>query len=110
MTFHIEPFQADQVDEILAISQRAWTPVFKDDVTYDIVRSPEPAKEDGYWLVNAQVGLASGTDSWDIRIWARNLLDEEYRSQVLTSTVGFGETWGMPRTYGMTLSYVFTQN
>ena len=28
MTFHIEPFQADQVDEILAISQRAWTPVF----------------------------------------------------------------------------------
>ena len=78
---------------------------YKGDVTYDIVRQPGEVIEDGYWLINARVGLVSNNETWSAYLWVRNLADEEYRAQVLTSTVGFGESWGLPRTYGLTLEY-----
>ena len=78
---------------------------YKGDVIYDIVRQPSEAIEDGYWLVNARIGLVSSDETWGAHLWVRNLADNEYRTQVLTSTVGFGESWGLPRTYGITLEY-----
>ncbi len=78
---------------------------YKDDVTYDIVRSPSAAEEEGYWLLNLRLGAVTG--GWGLYVWAKNLTDESYRTQVLISTVGHGETWGFPRTYGVTVDYAF---
>ena len=77
----------------------------KGEVIYDIVRQPAQAIEKGRWLVNLRVGLISPDDTLSAYLWARNLGHEKYRTQVLTSTVGFGESWGLPRTYGITLEY-----
>ena len=80
---------------------------YKDEVAYDVVRAPQETIEDGYWLMNMRGGIASenADHRWELYFWCENLFDEEYRSQVLTSTVGWGETWGMPRTYGVGISY-----
>ena len=80
---------------------------YKDEVAYDIVRAPRETIEDGYWLANLRLALRGSAEGegWEVALWARNLFDEEYRAQVLTSTVGWGETWGMPRTYGVNLSW-----
>ncbi len=80
---------------------------YKDEVAYDIVRAPRETIEDGYWLANLRLALrpSGEREGWQLSLWGRNLFDEEYRAQVLTSTVGWGETWGMPRTYGVNLSY-----
>ncbi len=80
---------------------------YKDDVNYDIVRAPVEAVEDGYWLTNLRLGVSApkteNGGGWGVHFWTKNLSDERYRTQVLTSSVGFGETWGLPRTYGLTL-------
>lgn len=82
---------------------------YKDKVAYDVVRAPPEAVEDGFWLMNLRGGFAAerGGGGWEFYFWCRNLFDEEYRSQVLTSTVGYGETWGMPRTLGVGISYAW---
>ena len=77
---------------------------FQDNVTYDIVRAPPEAIEGSYWLYDARIGIGSADDRWNVSLWGRNLGDEQYRSQVIFSSVGFGETWGLPRTYGLTLT------
>ena len=59
----------------------------------------------GYALVGAQLGLRKTDGPWDVSLWVRNLLDQDY---LLTSTVN--ATWGItqvgvgePRTFGATL-------
>ena len=74
---------------------------YKDDVTYDIVRQPPETREDGYWLANARLSIENADGNWKVYLWGRNLTDERYRTQVLTSSIGFGETWGTPVTYGI---------
>ena len=76
---------------------------YKDDVSYDIVRQPPQALEDGYWISNARAGVASADGSWGIHVWGKNITDEVYRTQVLTSSVGFGENYGLPATYGVSV-------
>jgi iron complex outermembrane receptor protein len=78
---------------------------YQDDVTFDIVRNPPEAKEDGYWLADASVGIGAPDDRWKVTAWVRNLADERYRTQVLFSSVGFGESWGPPRTYGLGVTF-----
>ncbi len=80
---------------------------YKDDVTYDIVRAPEETKEDAYWVSNARIGLRSNNERWGLYLWGRNLSDKEYRTQIQRTTIGFVETYGMPRTYGITLDVAF---
>ena len=77
---------------------------FQDDVTYDIVRAPPQAIEGSYWLYDARIGLGAENGRWNVALWGKNLADEEYRTQVTNSSVGYGETWGMPRTYGLTFT------
>ena len=74
---------------------------YKDDVTYDIVRQPAETLEEGYWLADARLSLAKVDQKWSVYAWGRNLGDERYRTQVLTSSIGFGESWGTPVTYGI---------
>lgn len=73
------------------------------DLTFDVVRNPVEAREDGYWLADARIGIGSKDDRWNIALWGRNLTDERYRTQVLFSSVGFGESYGPPRTYGVSV-------
>ena len=76
---------------------------YQDDMTFDIVRQPQEAREDSYWLWNARAGIGAASGAWTLSLWGKNLSDERYRTQVLFSSVGFGESWGMPRTYGVSL-------
>ena len=76
---------------------------YKDDVSYDIVNQPQETLEDGYWITNARAGIASASGSWGIHLWGKNITDEVYRTQVLTSTVGFGENYALPATYGVSI-------
>jgi iron complex outermembrane receptor protein len=78
---------------------------YQGDLTFDVVRNPPEAREKGYWLADARLGIGAQDDRWSVSIWGRNLADERYRTQVLFSSVGFGETWGPPRTYGVSLSF-----
>ena len=80
---------------------------YKDDVSYDIVRQPMETLENGYWLVNARFDISGGDDRWTLYLWGRNLTDERYRTQVLTSSIGFGESWGEPTTYGIGASFAW---
>ena len=77
---------------------------YKDDVSYDIVRQPAETLESGYWLVDARLEVSGAQDKWSVYLWGKNLTDERYRTQVLTSSVGFGESWGQPATYGVGVS------
>jgi len=77
---------------------------YQDDMTFDIVREPQEAREDSYWLWNARAGIGAASGAWTLSLWGKNLSDERYRTQVIFSSVGFGESWGMPRTYGVSLN------
>ncbi|HKU17157.1 MAG TPA: TonB-dependent receptor [Steroidobacteraceae bacterium] len=76
---------------------------YQGDVTFDVVRDPPEAREDAYWLADARIGIGSADDRWNVSLWARNLADERYRTQVLFSSVGFGSNYGAPRTYGISV-------
>lgn len=80
---------------------------YKDKTSYDIVRQPLAAIEKGYWLVDLRAGINAISSGWTGHIWAKNLTNQQYRSQVLITSVGPGETYGLPRTYGVTLGYKF---
>ena len=77
---------------------RTWT----DELTGDISEFDLPS----YWLVNARVSLLNN-DSWEVTIFGDNLLDEEYLLQYTRFNRGVVEVVGMPRTYGLRLSYTF---
>jgi len=74
---------------------------YQDEVTFDIIRAPAEAIEGSYWLADARIGLSNADRTWNAFLWAENLFDETYRTQVLFSSVGFGSNYGMPRTYGI---------
>jgi iron complex outermembrane receptor protein len=80
---------------------------YKDSVSYDVVRQPAETLEDGYWLINARVGISGSDGNWSAYLWGKNLSDERYRTQVSTTSVGFAESWGLPRTYGIGFQYTW---
>jgi iron complex outermembrane receptor protein len=80
---------------------------YQDDVAFDIIRAPVEALEDGYWVANSRLGIANSDHSWSVYLWAKNLFDETYRTQVLFSSVGFGENYSVPRTYGIGTTFTW---
>ena len=60
-----------------------------------------------YTLLNARVVFASPGDSWSASIWGRNLSDEYYWHSTSGSNSTATRINGMPRTYGISLSYNF---
>lgn len=60
-----------------------------------------------YTLVNARVGFLADGDRWGVTLWGRNVLDEDYWLASSTSNCCYVRLNGMPRTYGVTLSYNF---
>jgi len=67
---------------------------------------PEDATED-YSVANARIGLGSSDGSWRVMGWVRNLADEDYYPSAYGGGNGpYVRTYGMPRTVGVTLSYM----
>lgn len=65
------------------------------------------AKEDAYGLLDARVAIAPPEAAWTVAIWGKNLTDELYRTNIISF---FGEEvsqFGIPRTYGVDLSWKF---
>jgi iron complex outermembrane receptor protein len=71
--------------------------------------NPEEATED-YAIFGARLAIGSADGQWRAMLWARNLTDEDYYPSAYTGGNGpFVRSYGMPRTYGATLSYYFGQ-
>ncbi|MFV0275640.1 MAG: TonB-dependent receptor [Parahaliea sp.] len=67
--------------------------------------APERATED-YTLFNARIGLGAADGNWRALLWVRNLTDEDYYPAAYLGGNGpYVRSYGMPRTYGITLSY-----
>jgi iron complex outermembrane recepter protein len=65
---------------------------------------------DDYTIANARVALEADDGQWRAMLWARNLTDEDYFPSAYVGGNGpFVRSYGMPRTYGVTLSYNFGQ-
>jgi outer membrane receptor protein involved in Fe transport len=62
---------------------------------------------DGYTLVSARIGIADADGKWATYLWARNLTDELYVTNVVQQSDSVARYVGMPRTYGITLDYSF---
>lgn len=58
---------------------------------------------DAYGLVNARAGIRAPDQRWELSVWARNLLDEEYFQTLSVADTGLVTGLvGDPRTYGLT--------
>ncbi|GAB3688344.1 TonB-dependent receptor [Spirosoma flavus] len=74
--------------------------------------SPSPSQYlniDGYTLANARVGFRASTGI-SFFVWSRNLFNTNYYEQLLAAPGSAGHYAGIvadPRTYGVTLRYVF---
>ena len=65
--------------------------------------------QDAYTVVNLNATWESEDRSWEARLFAKNLTDEEYITSVLASATGGGRfgTWGMPRQVGLEVTRRF---
>ncbi len=63
----------------------------------------------GYTLFNGRASVYSSDDGWQVSVWAKNIFNEEYSTWVnnLNSTFRVLRATGMPRTFGIELSYAF---
>ena len=64
----------------------------------------------GTTLLNASVGISNNDWTWDIRIWGRNLTNEQFPQVMFDTTVQPGSYSGYPndpRTYGITARFWF---
>lgn len=65
--------------------------------------------QEGYTLYNANITLGQVDDGFSVSLWGKNLTDEAYYIEIYNVDV-FGYYLGIagePRTYGVTLNYVF---
>ena len=67
--------------------------------------SKNTTKIDGYETVNLRLGYQG--ESFDIAVWGKNILDEEYLNMKLPFIGGEHSVDGQPRTIGMTVTYRF---
>jgi iron complex outermembrane receptor protein len=70
----------------------------------------DPISQPAYWLHNLRLAYRTESGRIEVAGWVRNLLDERYRIDVFDVSIEFNEileVWGRPRTYGITLSYVW---
>lgn len=62
------------------------------------------AQVPGFGIANARIGLKTDDGLWDLSIWARNLLNEDYFLNLSAANTGVVTAQvGEPRTYGVTL-------
>jgi len=77
------------------------------DRVYFTLDNFEAWSQEAYTVVNASVGVASADDVWRLKLWAKNLTDRDYFTEILPS--GSAEVYsalvGEPRTYGVNFTY-----
>jgi iron complex outermembrane recepter protein len=63
-----------------------------------------PFRTESYSTVDARLGFEAPDRNWSVMLWGKNLFNEYYWSNVVTSS-DFTARWaGMPATYGITFS------
>lgn len=94
---------SDNINLVLS-SDLSW----RDDQYLEVTNTPL-SRIDDYWLFNARAALSYG-DSWELAVWGKNLGDEEYITYVNDLGAAIGaqlNIYGPPRTYGISLEYIF---
>jgi iron complex outermembrane receptor protein len=80
---------------------------WKDDHKFNLAVTPV-IEEESYGLWNALVSYTSGSESWYLSVFVKNLNDEEYRSYAFDTTSFFGATEDVPgpeRWYGANVRF-----
>jgi iron complex outermembrane recepter protein len=74
-----------------------WEVAYKSSLFYDVANT---IKEPDYVVVNARLGIEA--ERWDVFVFARNLLEEQYRTMgLLSAALGPIGTPADPLTYGV---------
>lgn len=64
-------------------------------------------EHDAYQILNARLAYYSPDERWNVALWANNLTDEEYYDEVVSFATAVRASVGVPRTYGVDLSFNF---
>lgn len=62
-------------------------------------------EQDSYALLNATVSWTMPNEKITFGVFGTNLTDEEYKSQVTPGPPAINQTWGEPRSYGVSIDY-----
>jgi iron complex outermembrane receptor protein len=60
-----------------------------------------------YSVLNGSIGVRTADDRWRLSVWARNLTDEYYWTQVTSNSNLVYRYAGQPRTFGATLAFSY---
>jgi len=76
------------------------------DIAYQSIQNREAGAIPEYDLGNLRLSYTSADEQWEVSGWVNNIADEEYLAHNYVQP-GFGvlATAGMPRTYGLTLTW-----
>jgi iron complex outermembrane receptor protein len=70
----------------------------------------DPISQEPYWLHNARLAYRTENEKIEVAGWVRNITDQQYKVDVFDVSREFStilEVWGDPRTYGVTLTYLW---
>ncbi len=83
-------------------------PLFLAGVGYAATASgvTRPFVINGYATVDARAGYESG-HGWRVMVWAKNIFNKYYWTNVISSTDSAARLAGMPATYGVTFGFAF---
>lgn len=80
----------------------AW--VYNDGFYFD----PQNAtKQPSYNLINASIGYQPASGGWGVRLWGKNLTQEQYYTAIVPQTYGDTATPAAPRSYGISFNVQF---
>ncbi len=82
---------------------------YKDEYEFDFVADPlsERLVQDSYGLLSARISYVTPAADWIVAVWGNNLTDEEYFDDIVGNSRGIRGSWGLPRTYGVDLTFNF---
>ena len=67
----------------------------------------DESNQPGFHVMDVRAAWISGDEGWEVALWSKNLLDEEYISHAYIVGPGVIATFGKPQTYGVTVTKNF---
>jgi len=67
----------------------------------------DESNQPGFHVMDARASWISNDEGWEVALWSKNLLDEEYISHAYIVGPGVIVTFGNPQTYGVTVTKNF---
>ncbi len=64
-------------------------------------------KQDGYALLSLRAQWVDPSDRFTVAVYGDNVTNARYESQILFTTLGIGNVWAPPATYGVSLGVKF---